>query len=757
MLRLVLWNSAETSQYDIDLYKNIPVELTYQFTNVQNINESVGDFSQTFRIPATKKNLNFFGSVIDPTVVATTGTLINDTFDIKKKIRAELSDDGVNLLKGFVQLKAIYRQKKQFHELEIILFGETIDLAKSLGDSMISDLDMSSLNHVLSYTNIALSWTGNLPSIGAESIRYGLIDKGFNWSMNAPFNAEQAPGVVEAFPFYQSNFTPYVQVRWLLDKIFETAGFSYTSTFFSHADFDKVYLPAFNGLLSPRSTDIEPESDLAAAGLASDFTLTTVTTTVALTDAASGGYDYSGNFDNTAADYTAPYGAIFTVRINLLGSVGLDANVRLIKNSAVIGSFDIDTTTPQINQVVTVYLENGDTLHLDAKRFSGSGGYLESGSGVGDNGACWFRIENVSEPISGQTIDVSANMPVCKQIDFLASLQKMYNLVIIPDKTIPKKVLIEPYKDYMSTGNKVDWTNKIDFTKDLELKPTTDIQRKEYSWQNSEGGDFVNEAVLSSLDRVYGRYRVLDSENDFATGDNAITTSFASYILSYIPGTAIPIHRCIDDSGETIEEPLPRLANWVGQSASVIGYIYMMNDSFVSTSVPFPFFSNYSAQQPDPGDEDLNYGTETPFISIDAHPANTLYWKYWAKYVKELYSNDSRIMSLFVNLTSADIHNFKFNDEIYIENSYWRVLSIDNYDATTNVPTKVKLIKVLSDLALCADTPTGHKSTTNEITFNNSNIDYGSQTCCELYGYVWRPRISRCYPAGTQSTPTVNE
>ena len=334
----------------------------------------------------------------------------------------------------------------------------------------------------------------------------------------------------------------------------------------------------------------------------------------------------------------------------------------------------------------------------------------------------------------------------------------MYNLVIIPDKIVPKKLIIEPYTDYIATGNKIDWTNKIDFSKDVELKPTTDLQSQIYSWQNAEGGDFLNEAVLQSLDRVYGRFQVLDPQNDFATGEKAIQTTFASYILSYIPGTVIPIHRLLDDSGEAIEDPLPRIANWLGYSSLDVGTIYARNDSNTTVSIGFPYMSSYNVANPDPGDEDLMFGTERPFISlINAHPSNTLYWKYWAKYVKELYSSDSRIMTLFVNLTSADIHSFKFNDKIYIENSYWRILKIENYDATTDAPTKVQLIKVLSDIALCADIPTNHSSLSNAILFNNSNTDYGSQACCEQYGYVWRPRVARCYPAGMQLTPTVNE
>ena len=762
MLRLVLWNDAETDQFDIELYENIPVEVTYQFSDVQDINAAVGNYSQTFRIPATKSNLDFFGAVIMPSV-APTGGLINTNFNLKKKIRAELSDSGISLIQGFVQVKGIYRQKKQFHELEIILFGETIDLSKKLGDKMLSQLDMSGLNHILNIANIGYTWTApssDPQSAFAGNVRYGVMDKGFNWNNNIPDQVFMSQGD----PMWQGELTPYVRVRWILDQMFSEAGYTYTSSFFSHADFDKVMIAAFNGALSPVSTDNEPETELAGVGLSSNYTLPfAAASVVPFVDSVTDGYDYGNNFNNTQHEYTAPSTAIYTFRVNITPAylLSLETSSQLFVDPVTGSDYQVGAQfhthyidEPTANDTRTLTLFAGDKVYLQSFGYGASNGVLLSGA-VNNPNTTWIIVENITEPLTGQTVDIAANMPVCKQIDFLASLQKMYNLVIVPDKVTPKNLLIEPYMDYMSAGVKIDWTNKIDFTKDLEIKPTADIQKQLYSWQNSEGGDFVNEAVLKSLNRVYGRFQVTDPENDFATGEKAITTSFASYILSYIPGTAFAIHRLIDDSGEVIPEPLPRVCNWVGQSSAAA--FWLRNDSGGLTAQSFPYLSNFDAVNPSVGNEDLNFGSEVAFISIEANPVNTLYWKYWAQYVTELYSSESRIMTLFVNLTNVDIHNFKFNDKIFIENEYWRILKIENYDATTSAPTKVQLIKVLSDIPLCADIPTGYSSTSNAILFNGYSNDYGSQACCEQYGYIWRPRVGRCYPSGTQSTPTVNE
>lgn len=59
MLRLRLFDSGTDKDYTIELYQNFPVNLQYRFTDITQINKSVGSYSQTFRVPASDKNLDF--------------------------------------------------------------------------------------------------------------------------------------------------------------------------------------------------------------------------------------------------------------------------------------------------------------------------------------------------------------------------------------------------------------------------------------------------------------------------------------------------------------------------------------------------------------------------------------------------------------------------------------------------------------------------------------------------------------------------
>ena len=63
-----------------------------------------------------------------------------------------------------------------------------------------------------------------------------------------------------------------------------------------------------------------------------------------------------------------------------------------------------------------------------------------------------------------------------KQIDFLLGLQRMFNLVFVPDKNKPSHVLIE-LPDYVETGTQKDWTEKVDLQGRYPSLPPTSKRR----------------------------------------------------------------------------------------------------------------------------------------------------------------------------------------------------------------------------------------------------------------------------------------
>ena len=321
------------------------------------------------------------------------------------------------------------------------------------------------------------------------------------------------------------------------------------------------------------------------------------------------------------------------------------------------------------------------------------------------------------------------------QIDFLTGIQSMYNLLFIPDGLRPNHLTIETYDDYFAVGEEKNWTQKVDYSKDVYIKPTTDLQSAEYQWTYKKGNDFINKAVQDSLDRVYGAYKVTDTGNQFATGENKVETKFAPFLLSLVPGTTTPMVRLLTDNGGGVKNPAPRMAYWVGFSISWGGYYYKDANGTENFQSAFPVFSNYFGLGTSITAKDLNYGMEANFYPVEVNPFNTLYFRFWAQYVTELYSKDARIMTCSMRLTQRDLAGWSFNDKIYIKDTYYRIISL-SYDASDPSICNVVLQRKLDDIAVCEDVPTSNAG--RIVKFNGSTTDYGSQKCCELYGYSWQ-------------------
>ena len=731
MLRLLLDGT------EIDLYENESVNLTLQFSDVANINATKGSFSQTFRVPATPNNLDFFGNIHEPSAV--------DVINVKEKIPAELVSGTLPVVRGFCQVKAVYIQKKKYADIELCFFGEAVDLRTAIGDGMLSDLDLSAYDHDLTLQNIVDSWTST--SGIAPEIRYGLIDKGFNWSFpeNPPWSATDG--------IEKTELTPFIKVKTIFDAIMDEAGYTYDSSFFDatgDGTMENMYMPAFNGSQQIVSSESYPA--LVQVGLTADIQSgSTGLTILPMVDTISNGTDEGSNWNNTTHKFTVPENGQYKLTMNWSwtyedathgGHLELYLYGNLTGGVGEVELFQMPTNGLSgfgILQELVIGLKAGDEIYYKYK-FSASGhdDYIIANNRWNYAGTgLQVALENLYSIIP---VDMASNMPKMKKIDFITGLQKMFNLVFVPDKYQPKHLLIEPFTDYTSAGTTKDWTNLVDYGKDLTITPTTDLQAKQYQWTYLEGKDFISDQVQKSLERVYGRYQVTEPDNDFATGEKKIEAPFGQYMTSLLPGTSYPIHRAIQSDGQIIGEPLPMIAYWHGV-ADIFGEWYIKNDAGTTTGPEtyFPSFSNFSQYDPTIGDNDLNFGMERPLFEVECPPWNTLFFDYWAQYVNELYSDEARILKCTLRLTRTEIANFEFSDRIFIKDSYWRVLKM-SYDANIEGMVEVEMIKILSDVGLCDDTPTSYDPEYNFILFNNStisDIDAGSKTCCEKYGYQW--------------------
>lgn len=164
----------------INLYGDEPIQLNISVGDIRDISKKNSTFSQTFTIPADANNNILLNHIFNIGA--------DSTFDPSKKTQCFILNDSISVFNGQFQLTKINVKNRNVISYECVVYGETIDLAKVLGNKLLvgnvnpdDDLDFSELNHTYTVDNIIASWTASTPSLGYY---YPLIDYGYDLSLS---------------------------------------------------------------------------------------------------------------------------------------------------------------------------------------------------------------------------------------------------------------------------------------------------------------------------------------------------------------------------------------------------------------------------------------------------------------------------------------------------------------------------------------------------------------------------------------------
>jgi hypothetical protein len=94
---------------------------------------------------------------------------------------------------------------------------------------------------------------------------------------------------------------------------------------------------------------------------------------------------------------------------------------------------------------------------------------------------------------------------------------------------------------------------------------------------------------------------------------------------------------------------------------------------------------------------DINFATcAFYFYSPTSLTENNLYNRYWRRTMGQI--NNGKMLTAMFNLTESDIQKMKLNDKIRIDNSWWNINKVIDYDANANKLTKVELISIDNEI-----------------------------------------------------------
>ena len=725
----------------IDIDQTLPFPLTFNIADIRDISARKGNKSKTITIPGTNRNSALFRSIFLLTYTddsTSTNSAFLD-FDPSIKATARYYNNGILEFNGIAQLQEC-RLNDGVWSFEITLVSDTIDYISRMNKVKINELDFTELNHALTKVNQFETWSGYNQINGISTpiqtesdwdgigYYYGLIDYGYPRPTADKFDCDQIP--------------PQVFVYGILKKLFDYAGITWDSDFLESQTFKKLLMAYYggnfptitpaqqandsvyadeinnaNGFIVNGSTqetgfgntvqfidanlsdvvDVTITSDPLSQTTSSVPFLVTAGTTGMYTFEYSGDHDLNITFDSVTTNW-------FNVRLNVF----------VIKNGTIIASdvvyqdavngvsgdysqtFSFNysrqlncSINDQIKFGLTLVVENAQSIGVDSLTRT-----IElTSAGVHVN-----FLKTVQELVPGGTVAIGSFLPNITGDVFLKGIVTMFNLMIKPSTQDPTILEIEPLSNfYNGSQNALDWTQIIDYSKELNIEPTINYASKEYNFKFKQDGDHWNKEYQNAYLDNYGEFQIL-SQSQYATNVTDMSLPFSQKPLVEIhPDLIVPASYQVNfdqsGNGQVVPKKGTAFIVYVGRMRSAT---WKYHDEFDQQNnlTEYPYVGHLDSI--DTPTSDLNFGVpETIYYPATAYTNNNLL-QYHNTFIQELVSRYGKLLTCYAKIDTSIINKLDFRNLISVNGVVYRLQKIMDYDSTKDKTTRIELLRLIS-------------------------------------------------------------
>jgi hypothetical protein len=309
---------------------------------------------------------------------------------------------------------------------------------------------------------------------------------------------------------------------------------------------------------------------------------------------------------------------------------------------------------------------------------------------------------------TGGTLIMNSYVPVeIKQSDFVKSIFQMYNLYVDQDIDNPYNLILRHRDEYYDSGAEKDWSQKLAKDKAQELMFLPDVTKKKLKLTYAPDEDTPNVLYTQATGEIYGQIEYtfdneyvkdVDTKELLFSPTPVYQTLFGAYVPAIngsAPNTNI---RILYDGGLGTCQPYDIID--FGTTGEIGLTDYPMIGHFNN-----PLYPTF----------DINFGTnDYYFYEVATLTANNLYNLYWRRTVNQI--NVGKMLIAYFDLSEVDIQALKLNDKIYIDNSWWNINKVQDYNANNNSLTKVELISIDTEIDLAPYKTAGGKPIGDIIT-----------------------------------------
>lgn len=762
------------NQEFIDLYGDETITLETSFAEIQDITKKNSAYTKEFKVPGTNNNNYIFNYFFE----------INSlylTWNPQKKFEADLLYNGYEIANGYIRLNAVNIDIKE-KIYSVTFYNGVGDVAANIGDKYLYDLDLSSLNHPYTFDCIRQSTLDpNLfPLTGTTNYAYqngktffGLFNIGYNYGgslvggITATTAVDYTTTPLVQFPvvtgatvpnndprFFNYSgstkspvndfyFKPAIQVKELYSQIFSQAGYFIDSEFFDTNYFEKFYVPlkfqndsvydangfnvcytftdknypsnsgyTFNNCTTAQFVPINPGQNVSCNNVNLTY-----------------GVDPSGGFATYKINFPPEYSGDYFMTATITATFSNGCTSAAFDLGGIAFNVRIDNIPPTASTFTRTYKFN--PILISSGAFEGSDNvlYLRGRGKFVINSIQLDLQSRVRYLQTGTTFDYALEFTDTqyKQIDFITSVNKMFNLVCVPHPTKSKTIIVEPIIDYIGKGEVLDWTEKVDYNSTITIVPTTNEINGTLNYQLNIDQDYPNQQFNNSNNRIFGTNKIQlnqdykDRDITFASqfspsidltlnanvaGDITIPT-YPSLNVNNVNGTSLLTFKSIKVAPKIIfrgpvlpnnnwgfndSTPTTPLQTWYAAQYNQLNVTqfdrWQSNNRYTTYPFSYSGFSHY-----------INWNAGDSYDPLEFKFPNeqTLYDIYYYDYISDLTSAENKTMKVRMYLTPWEIAQLKFNEKIIIKNAYFRINKITNFNLLDPDLCDVELIKLTKD------------------------------------------------------------
>ena len=680
---------------ELELFKDENIEINSSVQNIADISKTFSDFSQSFTVPASNKNNAIFQHYYNKDV--------DGTFNPNIRVLGYIELGSLPYKYGLIQLEDVKLKDQRPYAYTVRFFSSTLSLSDLFKEDELSVLDFSSYDHLYNENVLDAVYS---ESISGGDVYYPLITSLKNYTVG---DAGDNDITTVTGRVVYTDLKPAIKLNAIFEAIQSYYGVTFRNDFLNRSVFDNLFMWVHKDAGELKAFGEEVEVDITSAG--------TLGTTGAIVNTTNNTVTYTQALNNVnkvifkVAPQAGFEGITYKAKIYngtdvLLEAEGIGTQ-NFILNNQKYGTYVTHYTISAIGEF------DFQTQIRIQKLVIGSGTITST---VG------FTTTPTQTAVA--TVFISEQLPKFKVKDFITSIIKMFNLVLVPINSNTFTLL--PLDDWYNKGKLIDISSFVD-TKDVVIKRPKLFKKIDFKHQDT--GQILGEKFRENNGGIgYGDLR---STYDIDGAELKIETQFENLLFERLSDVATTDLTNIQ-VGKSIDKTLEP---YIGKPF----IFYRCGYVFYGTPIKAKDHADITYSWLTSTENDLINSQVNNSVNFSADISTYLYAEitrnlfnnYWSDYISDLYSLKRRITTYTAYLPIGILINLNLNDRLKIGDKAYIINSM-----------KINLTTGKVDFELLNYIGTPFTSVNDNVMLTADTVDYFADTT-----YLTADLISLYIPA----------